>query len=342
MSLEDKQKLLEDKLIEKIHEELKINSSYEAMLYIQTFIGRKKRLLTNLNCCKLILCSIKLFIELEEYYYAGVLYDWMLYLNTLDINTFNEIFQLTLNLISNISKNKSNEFIQNIFQPLSNYIDNNNNFNNFEKTKYLYQLNQKCGELFEITKKWRDAKNSYLSIGDITSVARVVHLWSEEGYQYEYPLFFARTYLSFLVNRLIPQATAFFRAATDDYLDSYEFTLQHEQEQQLQQSQQSLQVQQVQIHNKYYSIWQMCIIINDLLGLMDTPSIATKINPAKIYQLVLSKFEKILKFYDENLYQMAVIIGHKVFHIPEDQSNSLNNAPNPMQMISKLFGGNSF
>ena len=321
---------IENKLLQKIKKDLLVDNPYDIMLYIQTFIGRKLHSLSNQQLIHLLFLIFKEFLNKNEISSCSTLYEWLLKLNRIEEKEdLYSLFQSTLQLTKEINQKNGIQFLLLIFNSLTSFINNKENLNSYEKTKLLYELNQQCGELFEQTKQWRDAKNSYLSIGDISSVVRIIHLWSEEGYQYEYPLFFVRTYLLFLINKLIPQATAFFRCTTDEYMDSYEFTLQHQQQQQ-------------QLNrsnpNKYYSIWQMCIIINELLGLMDTPSLITKINSTKIYQLILEKYENILKDYDMNLYEMAVQIGYNVFNVPHQEANRVDN--NPMQIFNQLFEQN--
>jgi hypothetical protein len=312
-----------EKLSEKLRQELDENHPYEAMLYVQTFVARKRRHMTPIDSCKLIFKGIQILIDNHEEQYAGTLFDWMLTQNLIDLQNLREIFDLTIGLISTSSSSQKNisEFVNCIFNPLFEYLESNKSLTALEKTKYLYELNQKCGEIFEVTKRWQEAKNSYLSIGDISSVVRVTHLWAEDGYPSEYPLFFARVYLSLLANKLVPQAAAFFRAATDEYLDSYEFTL---------------QLDSPQSSPSSYSIWQMCILLNDLLGLIDTPSVVTKIDPAKLFGIILLRFESLLKYFDRSLYDLSKVVGFRVFNVKE-QRNDQNSGP--MAFMNRLMMG---
>jgi hypothetical protein len=310
------------KLTEKLRQELDGNHPYEAMLYVQTFVARKRRQISHLESCKLIFKGIEILLESHEEKYAGTLYDWMLTQNLIELQNLREIFDLTLGLIStSTSQTNISEFVNCIFNPLFEYLESNKSLTALERTKYLYELNQKCGEIFEKTQRWQEAKNSYLSIGDITGVVRVTHLWAEDGYPSEYPLFFARVYLSLLANKLVPQAAAFFRAATDEYLDSYEFTL---------------QLDSPQLSTSSYSIWQMCILLNDLLGLIDTPSVVTKIDPAKLYGIILSRFEALLKYFDRSLYDLSKVVGFRVFNVREERNDQ--NA-GPMAFMNRLMMG---
>jgi hypothetical protein len=332
----------EHKLEEKLREELDSQHPYEAMLYVQTFVARKRRSITHLHACQLIFKGLEILLEYSEDQYAATLYQWLLQQQFIDSEFLSIIFHKTLILISlnqqTKKPNKISEFILAIYTPLTAYLDSHLKGNSLEKTRYFYELNQKCGEMFEGTRRWCDAKNSYLNIGDITSVVRVTHHWAEDGYGTEYPLFFCRMYLSLLGNKLIPQAAAFFRSATDEYLDSYEFT-RHNSTATVPPSSVNVTATHT-IPTSSYSLWQMCILLNDLLGLLDTPALASKIDSAKIFTLALSRYETLLKYYDPALYDLMKVVGVRVFHVKEERNEQqMNNAAGPMAFMNKLLMG---
>jgi hypothetical protein len=325
--------ILEQKLEEKLREELDSQHPYEAMLYVQTFVARKRRSLPSLDTCQLIFKGLEILIEYHEDQYAATLYQWLLSQQFIQSEYLPKIFQKTLLLISSNGKTqqKLSEFIISIFHPLTEYIETNTSLSSLEKTKYFYELNQKCGEMFELMKRWSEAKNSYMNIGDVTSVARVTHLWAEDGYATEYPLFFARVYLSLLANKLIPQAAAFFRSATDEYLDSYEFTLHS--------SSPTSSSSSNTTSTSSYSIWQLCILLNDLLGLLDTPAIASKIDSTKIFAVALSRYESLLRYYDPALLDLLKLVGYSVFHVKEEKNDQQMNDAGPMAFMNRLLMG---
>jgi hypothetical protein len=314
--------MLQAKLAEKTIQTLRNDGAYEALLYVQSFVARKKRSLSPSESCSLAFKGIEILIQNDEIQYAGTLLNWLLSSGILADSFRIEIFHRIITLISTVPQQHSVLFVNTIFTQLSEFVESHNKISALDKRRYIYEVNQKCGEIFERARRWRDAKNSYLSIGDISGVARIVHLWASEGYETEYPIFFARVYLILLANKLIPQAAAFYRAATDDYLDAYEMTLN------------ALPNTALKIASQYtYNVWEMCTMINELLHLAEIPAVSAKVDQAKVFTLILEKYSGLLQRFDPSLYDASVTVGSKVFLIPPKEENE--SSGNPMSALFK-------
>jgi hypothetical protein len=321
MNEEDITNMME-KLTARMKEELELKYPYEAMMYVQTFVARKRKTLSHQNTCKLVFCGINVLLKHSEWESAGALLDWLLSTGALELNPSNTNFDTVSSIISSIQRDHAMLFLDKAYTPLCSYIQT---LQTELKHRYMFQLSMLCGEIFEHCHRWRDAKTCYIGVGDMTSLVRVTHMWSLDGFPSEYSLFFARGYLIILAGKLVPQAAAFYKSANDEYMEPYELTISCGPATALQRE-----------STKCYALWQLCTIIYDLMGMADNPLLSLKVDRKKVFMLLLNKYQELLIHYDAELYRTMQQIGKLHFGIVDDTPEQVN----PMQaLLGSMMGG---
>lgn len=319
---EENFKSIMEKLGSKMKEELDRNQPYEAMMYVQTFVARKRKTLSKQNTCILVFSGIKILLNHSEWSSAGVLLDWLLSMGALELNPINSNFDTISSIIASIPKTQVILFLDKAYIPLCNFIQM---CPTEIKHRYMFQLSLLCGEIFEYCRRWRDAKTCYIGVGDMTSLARTTHMWSFDGFPTEYSLFFARGYLILLAGKLVPQAAAFYKSANDEYMEPYELTISCGPQTTLQTA-----------CTKTYAIWQLCTIIYDLMGMADSPVLSLKVDRKKIFTLLSDKYKELITYYDADLFRTLQVVGKHHFGV-------VDNTPvlvNPMQsLLGNMMGG---
>ena len=316
--------LAKSKLAEKMNEELSNQHPYEAMMYVQTFVARKRKVLSKQDTCDLVYCGIKTLQSHSEWMSAGVLLEWLVSTGSLELNPQNSNFDNITAIITAMPKDGVISFLDKAYKPLCAYIQT---YDGDIKHRYMFQLSLICGEIFEKCRRWRDAKNCYIGVGDMVALSRVVHQWTTDGFPSEYSLYFVRTYLFVLANRLVPQAAAFYRTASDQYLEPYELTLSCQPDTPLRKA-----------CMKSYALWQMCTILSDMMNIADNPTLAWKVDRKQVFSLVMDKYRTLIECHDAALLPVMRDIGHGLFGVPED--TSAGSGVSPLQSIfQNLMGG---
>lgn len=293
MSTNDEILVLKWKLVEKILLEIEKSLPYEAMMYVITFVGRKQRLLPRADVASLCITGIETLLDQKEYSYAGTLCNWYVNLDAFSLNIekiedINESdFGTLLRVIDTIPTSSAYLFVEKIFDSLTRLINANETLSKPMARKIVYIFKQHCAIVFRDGHQWKKSLDCFYDLHDMKSVAEILHLWASEGYKTEYPIFFARTYLTMLSSNQRKFAASFF-THSKPYIDSMNIDDDFE----------------------YYTahIWNFVSIIADIMGLPEGDA-RFHANKSVIYNQLLDKYCNIVKACDLKLYNTCIDVG---------------------------------
>ena len=291
----------------KMEGEIASSQPYEAMLYCQSFLARKKKSLSSDEVTTCLVEGAKLLIEKNEYAYAATLVVWFIDSKLLRIDKVEDIF----GLLPLVPITHAIQFLDILFVPFSKYIESNVSTGGQHSLLMLYSF---CAPLFESAAHHRQAIKCYHSSNDIIGVARVLDVMAKQGHSSEYALFFSRTYLQLLssVDYGI-LSDAFFVEAQNEYMGQF-----------------------IEAHpeDEACQCWKLCDMIHDLYGLEDKKSSSTKIDKAGIFLLLLNHYSPLLQHLDTHILNLLEIVGIQVFKV-QRQKKVQNN---PLHaMMSNMF-----
>jgi hypothetical protein len=297
----------------KMEQEIASSQPYEAMLYCQSFLARKKRSLSANESTFCLVEGAKTLMTSGEFGYAATLIVWFIDSNMLHIDRAEDL----LGLLSQVPADQAIKFVEHLYVPLSKFMEANVSTGGQQS---LLMLNTFCAPLFEAEQRNREAVKCYHSINDMIGVARVLDAMARLGHPSEYPLFFTRTYLHLLSagsSHCAILSDAFFVEADNEYMTPF-----------------------LAVHPEAEACqcWKMCDLIHDLQGLEDKKSSAAtvKIDKTGIFSLLLSHYTPLLQRQDPHILNLVEIVGIQVFKVPRQKKGM--QSTNPLHaMMSNMF-----
>lgn len=303
-------------LDEKMLLELKAGNTYEALQYVQSFIARKKKSIKPIVFSDMVFHAAKLLVEYQASSYAGTLLLWFMEGGAGEDNAFNvekgelletsycDMQRLT-SLLTLHPPEKAAPVLETIQKQILTLVETLPNIRSTSLGKRLTELECIVSTLFEFSCNWRMAYKFRLRLGDMKKLARVLDLWSTDGFPTERPLFFVRAIFNLLISEESDKALDLIQAA-NAYI----------------------------VENDHPSLvaWHLAQIICELIDLPGSPNV----NKAQIFEIVSKKYHDSIHQLDEKLDQLLVRIGIQCFNCkPPVNSGGLN----PFAMLEALTGG---
>ena len=312
-------------LKEKVLLEITNGYSYEALQYIQSFIARKKKIVGRKETSAMVFFGAKLLIDNDAAPDAGTLLAWFIedgagddFLFVLEDRELNDTdiycdTQKLTEVLQALPSAKSSSIVTKVYGPIHKAILSKKNIQkDGSLSKRLNRLEEIFASIFEEKKDWLSAYKSVLRLEntDAGRAARILDSWSKEGYPTERPLFFARAVLQLLSEGKIPLASALI-TASEKFIHVPEAS--------------SPELAAA------IGIWNFATILTGLATLPSKP----RVDPPKIFGIVAQIYYPLLVKTDQKLSELLDKIGLVVFGLSRPGAD----APNPMSLLSSMFGG---
>ena len=211
-------------LKEKILAEIEAGHSYEALNYAQSFVARKRKHLGKNATSALVFFGTRLLVDNGAASDAGTLLAWyiedgagddfLFHLEDralVDKDLYCDVQRIS-DLLVGLTLAQTSPIVSKIHGPVHKAILNKKKIKkNGPLSKRLEIFEKKCADTFEETKDWLSAYKAVLRLeaSDMARAAKILDLWSNEGYATEKHLFFARAVLQLLSDGKIAKASEF-------------------------------------------------------------------------------------------------------------------------------------
>jgi hypothetical protein len=304
---------LMNSLEEKMLNELKSNNTYEALQYVQSFVARKKKTVPSSTISALVYHGAQLLATYEAASYAGTLLTWFIdggagedhpfHVNFASdgVDSYCDIQRLS-NLLSANPADKSALIIDAAYKHVTQFIDVMSHAD--KASSKLQTFEELCGDLLEHSSNWRSAYTSHLRSGRIERAAKVLDSWSQEANPSEKPLFFARAALQLYANGNCKDGKSLVHYAHDYIVES---------------------------NTHFIAAWHFAQIVSELEEL---PSSNSGLDKAKIFGVLIERYNDALGKLDEKLPQLAAKVGYQVFRYQSAQKGF-----DPFAMLQAFSGG---
>jgi hypothetical protein len=147
----------------KMEQEIASAQPYEAMLYCQSFLARKKRSLSGTETTSCLVEGAKTLLEKSEFGYAATLIVWFIDSKMLSIDNAEKV----LELLSQVPADQAMKFLDHLYVPFSKFMEAHVSTGGQHS---LLMLNTFCAPLFEAAQHHRQAIKCYHSSNDMTGV----------------------------------------------------------------------------------------------------------------------------------------------------------------------------
>ena len=292
-------------LDEKMLLELNAGNTYEALQYVQSFIARKKKSIKPVIVSDMVFHAAKLLVEYKASSYAGTLLLWFMeggagednafYVEKRDLleGSYCDLQRLTSLLVSH-TQEKAAPVLETIQKQILTLVETLPNTRATSLGKRLTDLEGIVSSLFEFSCNWRMAYRFRLRLGDMKQLARVLDMWSTDGYPTERPLFFVRAIFNLLISEESDKALDLLQAANSYIVDT---------------------------DHPSIVAWHLAQIICELIDLPGSPNV----NKAQIFEIVSKKYYDSIHLLDDKLDHLLVRIGIQCFNCkPPVNSGGLN------------------
>ena len=298
-------------LKQKMESEIQLSQPYEAMMYCQSFLARKKRSLNDNEMTRCLVEGCQALLANNEHEYTGKLITWFVDSKMLVMERSQDI----LALLPLIPPDHAIKFLDNFYHPVAKFFEAHSSSGGLE---CMLMLNTYCVPHFEAAERYSQALRCFHALNDMIGMARVLDLMAKKGNVSEYPLFFTRAYLYLLSSGTKESgilSDAFFVEVDNDYMGPF---------------------QEINLHLCTCQCWKMCELIHDLHELGDNISKSTpaRINKGAMFSLLVDHYSPLLRQQDSQLLELLQLVGLHVFNV---QPQRLENN-NPMHaMIRNMF-----
>ena len=219
------------------------------------------------------------------------------------------------NFLSTIDTTIAGPIVEAIYNPLHVVIAKTKVKKTSPLAKRINKLEILFAAIFFANKKWLNAFKCYNRLQDPEKMAQVLLLWSQDGYHYEKPLFFARGVLQLLSENKVSLA--------NDLLHN---SLIHIED--------NIAIGKVGggPASAPLAIWHVATILTDLANLPPMP----RVDKTKLFGLLFRRYGPFFAQVDGKLFEIFQKIGEVVFRFVLENPDA---APNPMAMLQSLLTG---
>ena len=178
---------------------------YEALQYLQSFVARKKRHISSDTTSQLVFLGARRLIDTDSAADAGTLLLWFIEGGAGEEHPFHvEAKELEddaalycdvdrlYRLIKKLDAAKSVLLCEKIYLPLAKITSRMKPPRHSSLQERLTLLEDLFADVFEENSRWLLACKSVGRLEDMERLAKILDMWSSEGYPTEKPLFFAR------------------------------------------------------------------------------------------------------------------------------------------------------
>lgn len=339
-SAESSEQLMKQ-LEEKVKQELAEEHAYEALQYVQSFIARKKKILGQKGTSHAVFLGaslltgnhklgvspkpdqassisatlglttgalLKWFIEDG----AGLDYHFNMYPEIVNNAHYCDVENL-FNFLSSIEVTIAGPIVEAIYNPLHVVIAKSKIKKNSPLARRINKLEILFAQTFFANRKWLSAFKSYNRLQDAEKMAEVLLHWSNEGYRYEKPLFFARGILQLLSENKISLAK-----------DLLHNTAPHVEDNGGKKGGGPL--------STALAVWHVATILTDLANFPPMP----RVDKTKLFGLLFRRYGPLFAQLDSKLFELLQKTGEVVFRFVLENPDA---TPNPMAMLQSLLTG---
>lgn len=295
-------------LEDKIKSYLDDGMPYEGLMYVESFIARKKKKARgDATLFGESLNGVRAFLQYNHHEYAGTLVDWTLESGVMQLESPLGHLDQLIGIIEMMPQESAEtyQFISKFFLKLRKAVSLHDRDMN---TQDLRRVCSACCPIFTHSQRWRQAVECCIVTENANNLCEVLDAWARKGDAKLYLLFFVRVYLYILSKEKSYFAHAVFAVAKE-----YAETPSRERS-----------------AKEVSALWHFVSMINDLLLLTEDTN-GRPINKAAIFLSLWEFYDSPLKCCDDSLVPMVENIAVKVFKIRPKQSAS------PLSMIQSLF-----
>ena len=301
---------LQEKMLSYLNSEPSL--CYEALQYNQSFIARKKKILGTDHTSTAVFCGAALLAKNKAASSAGVLLKWFIeegagldYPFKLRNDGYCDVERL-INFLKPLPVSDAAAIADVIYNPFHLLVAKASVPANSRLSTRINDLEIFFAGILLSSHKWLSAFKSFLRLRDLTGATQTLKQWSEEGYKYEQPIFFARALLYLLsegkaglANELLPHFTAIIK--DDDPKSSY-----------------------------VAAVWHLSVILTELASLPPMP----RVDKAKLFGIIYQRYQALILHFDIQLAEIVLKAGESCFgyQVPG------NAGPNPLAMLQSLLG----
>lgn len=334
--------LLEEKMVPEIEN----GYPYEALQLAESFIARKKKVVGRDITAQLVFYGAKLLIKGNASSDAGTLLIWYMedgagddYYFRVNNDTKQVDLDLLIDLFNTHTPAQSHPVLSKIYMPFHRLIMKTNPSSQSiskQTMSILHKIELKWIDIFIDQKDFAIACKALMRIGeDIPRIAKVLDLWAREGggYASEYPLYFARSILTWLADGRVSKAESLLKASVK-YVEPYEAAAI------------KLSTDNVDVAAKErpqtgsegaLAIWHMAIILTELAAMEPKP----RVDKSRIFNLVLERYNATVMRIDPRLVQLYDKMAQNAFEINVNGNQGGNGGnTNPMAaMLQNMLAG---
>lgn len=320
--MEDSKGSNEQQLRKRMLQELSCGNKYEASQLAISFIARKKKTLGPSGVSSSVFEAARLLIDNSASADAGTLLEWFIEDGAGEGFKFHvEEGQLTGDkycdldrlgkLLAGLAPELASPVVEKIYGPVHLAVLKKKVTGGLAQR--LEQLERSWATLFETTKNWYAAYKASLRLHDTARAAKILDLWSKDGYASERPLYFGRALLQLLSENKVKQASDLLQHSiplvgeTGEEPDGGAVSA-------------------------AMAVWHLALILTQLANLEEKP----RVNKNKIFGIICQRYVGILEGIDPKLTVILEKAGTAVFDVrPPPQAAG----PNPMAFIQSMLAG---